>query len=715
MKHNLILASLTICVVALACFAQTPQHGKPESTQKSDDEIIRVTTNLIQVDASVTDKNGKPIPNLRAEDFEILVNGKPQKITNFLFIGSDSAPANNNKARKNERTEPTIPSFTAAKLRHEQVRRSIALVIDDIRMSHENMTYVRRALKNFVDAQMEPGDLVAILRVGKGNGVLQRFTADKRELYSVIEKLRFNLMADRATGDLIPEERYEVPRPLDEEGRGIQKTGQDKAFVGRAFTQSTIAATNYVVTGMSELPGRKAVLLISEGFPLDKRGDPLYGIAIREAIKRLVDSAARSGVVVSTMNPSGLIAYAPSDVITSTRTSSQQIAAGVFEKFQAVAGANDGLIYLAKQTGGLAIYNSNDLKAGIRDVLDDLRSYYLIGFQPEAGLLDQPRARFHQLRVEVKVSGVNVRYRSGFFGIRDRLHQPALTSEQQIVRALASPFGSTEMNIRLTPLFTYDQKAGSLVRALVHISTDKLTFVKQSNGAHQATINILACTFDNDGAMVDSVGETHTLTLPDEWYRRGLNSGFVYSVKVPIKKTGDYQLRVAVQDAKSLKTGTASQFITIPDVKKGRLALSGIALSSYDPRAIEKSAADESGKTGEVGSDVLTKASARRFRASEVMQFAYSIYNASIDRTTSQPRLTTRVKLFRDGKQVYASADIPFEPGGQPNKQGMLAQDSLRLAGLEAGDYVLQVSVVDISGRTKNNTATNWIDFEVIN
>ena len=321
--------------------------------------------------------------------------------------------------------------------------------------------------------------------------------------------------------------------------------------------------------------------------------------------------------------------------------------------------SQDGLRYLAKETGGLE-FDGNDMKKGIREVLDDLRSYYLIGFQPDASVFDQPNRRFNQLKVNVKVPGVKVRYRSGFFGIKDRLdRRVALTSDQQIVRALTSPFGSTDISVRLTPLFTYDPKTGPVVRSLVHISTNNLTFVDQPQGGHQAVINIVARTFDSSGLVVDAIGEIHTLSLPDEIYRRGLANGFVYSVNVPIKKSGDYQLRVAVQDAKSAKVGTASQFITIPEVKKGRLSLSGIALSSYDPRQAGKRAADENAQSTQAVRDIdlLTKASLRRFHSTDVMQFAYSIYNSTIDKTTAQPYLVTLIKIFRDGKEVHSSQE----------------------------------------------------------
>jgi hypothetical protein len=228
----------------------------------------------------------------------------------------------------------------------------------------------------------------------------------------------------------------------------------------------------------------------------------------------------------------------------------------------------------------------------------------------------------------------------------------------------------------------------------------------------EAVINVVAYTFSESGAVASSVGETHTITLSDKLYERALQSGLVYSLNVPIKKAGAYQLRVAVRDDKSEKVGSASQFINVPEVGKEKLALGGIALSGFDPVATTNSASAASAASGETSS-ILTQAAMRRFRAGQVMQFAYVIFNAKADKGKSQPQLVTQIKLYRDGKEIFAGRETPYDARSQQDWGRLVAEGSLQLGGLQPGDYLLQVIVTDLRAEMKNRTATNWIDFEV--
>ena len=171
----------------VSSFAQSPQTT---ATPVEDDAVVKISTTLIQVDVAVTDKKGKIVTNLKPEDFEIFENDKKQAITNFSFVSSvpQTLAAPVSKPNKNEVGAPVPP----VQIRPEQVRRTIALVVDDLGLSYESIDSVRRALKKFVDEQMQPNDLTAIIRTGGGTGSLQQFTSDKNVLYAAIEKVRWN-------------------------------------------------------------------------------------------------------------------------------------------------------------------------------------------------------------------------------------------------------------------------------------------------------------------------------------------------------------------------------------------------------------------------------------------------------------------------------------------------------------------------------------------
>ena len=177
--NKIIFAFLLLVFSAVGGFAQTPMP-KPFD---ADTDVVKISTTLIQLDATVTDKNGKIVTDLTAEDFEIFENGEKQTITNFSFVSSVPAIKPVVTPGKNQAGVPVPP----VQLRPEQVRRTIALVVDDLGLSAESVHFVKRALKKFVDEQMQPADLVAIMRTGSGTGALQQFTSDKNLLYLAIE------------------------------------------------------------------------------------------------------------------------------------------------------------------------------------------------------------------------------------------------------------------------------------------------------------------------------------------------------------------------------------------------------------------------------------------------------------------------------------------------------------------------------------------------
>jgi hypothetical protein len=177
----------------------------PRTEQKapqSKEDVVRISVTLVQVDAVVTDDKGRQVTDLKPEDFQILEDGRPQRITNFSYISNVGAPAQ--PGADAGRADKLAPPFPSRSLRPEEVKRTMALVVDDLSMSFETIAYTRYALKKYVDEQMQPGDLVAILRTGAGIGALQQFTNDKRQLYAAIERLHWNSMGMGGIGAFAP-------------------------------------------------------------------------------------------------------------------------------------------------------------------------------------------------------------------------------------------------------------------------------------------------------------------------------------------------------------------------------------------------------------------------------------------------------------------------------------------------------------------------------
>jgi VWFA-related protein len=714
------------------------QTTQPQQPQKPDEEdVVRITTNLVQVDAVVTDKSGKVVTDLKPEEIQISEDGKPQKITNFSYVVAETPAVTANAAEPPTKDTNAAP-VPSARLKPEDVRRTIAVVVDDLGLSFESTYYTRRALKKFVDEQMQTGDLVAIIRTSGGMGALQQFTSDKRQLYAAIERVKWYANGRGAIGAFAPLTGNDKSNDTGNSRDSQEGTGPSEdldQFREDVFAVGTLGALSYVVRGLRELPGRKSVLLVSDGIKIFNRDDPGRSDRVLEALRRLTDQANRASVVIYTMDARGLQTLSLTAADDTSGFNPQQLEQQMSNRRMDFFESQNGLNYLAQQTGGLAIRNSNDLAGGIKRVLEDQRGFYLIGYRPDESTFDQRtgRRKFHHLSLKITRPGkFNVRMRNGFFGVTDEELRPSQTPAQKMIGALVSPFGSSGVHLQLTSLFSNDAKAGSVMRSMLHIDARDLTFIDEPDGWHKSAFDILAVTFGDNGVPVDQVGRTHTVRVRGETYKRVLRDGFVYVVTVPLKKPGAYQLRVALRDKDSERIGSASQFVDVPDIKKNRLALSSIVVGGLsveyarnkapvkspgdnpsDPNTQSNAATSQS--EGVEEGDAQASPAVRHFHTGLVMQYAYMIFNAQLSKATNRLQLTTQVRLVRDGKVIFTGKEVPFDTTNQTDFKRLVAGGAIQLGtDLGPGEYALQIIVNDAVASEKRRTVTQWTDFEIV-
>lgn len=404
--------------------------GQSQTTQQqdgsSDDDVVRISVNLVQVDAVVTDKDGRQVTNLRAEDFQLLEDGRPQKITNFSYVSTQpvtsTQPASSPSGTTNDKDILAVPP---ARLRPEQGGRTVALVVDDLRMSFESMGFVRQALEKFVAQQMQQGDLVAILRTRAGSKELQRFTSDKKQLYAAIEQIRWypggfgSISAFPQRSPETPTDRYQqdIPSSISRRRAPQNRSIKEPSSMG---TISMLNSLKSIVEVLGKLPGRKFITLLSDGFPVFKRERRSDGL--QEAIHRLTDLANRASVVIYTIDARGLQALALQAADDLSDLDSREADAAVRElasdRSREMFETQLGLNYLAQQTGGYAIRNDNDLNGGIQHILEDQKGYYLIAYRPDESTFDKKAGKgtFHTITVKVNRPDLRVRSRKGFYG-----------------------------------------------------------------------------------------------------------------------------------------------------------------------------------------------------------------------------------------------------------------------------------------------------------
>jgi VWFA-related protein len=707
-----IFPALLFIVLAAGVAAAQQAAPSPRPTPP-DDNVVKISTNLIQLDVTVTDKNGNAVTDLKPEEIEVYENGERQTITNFSFVSSSQArePKQNRTAEK-----LAIPVPTQI-LRPEQIRRTIAIVVDDLSLSFESASLTRRALKKFVDEQMQPGDLVAIIRTGAGIGALQQFTSDKRMLYAAIDKVKYNAYGTGGITAFAP-----IGAQVDSESDAITLdddtpagSGQSlESFRQEAFVTGTLGALRYIVTGMSELPGRKSVILFSDGMRVidtgsdgsDQNGQVL------DYLKVLVDLANRNSIVFYTVDARGLQTAGFTALDSPSDTTGEALATAQASRSQFLRDTQDGLSFLADETGGFAVLNNNDLSGGVRRVLED-QSYYLVGYEPEADTFDAKTRKFNKLEVKVLRKGVTVRYRSGFFNVPEGDKPQTQFREQtpaaQLESAIVSPFSVSGIDLRLNAIFGSDAKSGIFVRSLLHINASDLKFTDGKDGTKQAVFDVMAMSFGDNGQVADRLAKSYTLIFKPDAYQRVLANGFVYRFIFPVKKAGAYQYRVAIRDAQSGRIGSASQFIEVPDLKKDRLTVSSIILENLT--ADQWRTLTVSGVAG-AGADPVADTALRRVKLGSVLRYGYEVYNAKLN-ATRLPQLETKIRVFRDGELVLDGRVTPVELRGQTDLAHLRIGGAVAIGQkLQPGDYILQVVVTDQAAKGK--IATQFVQFEVV-
>src|SRR5438132_6873688 len=204
---------LTVAMTLSMVMAQTPSNPQKPSQEVAPEDIVRITTSLVQTDVVVTDKNDQIVPDLKLEDFELLDNGKKQDIRFMEFVGTETP-------RRSEGERSALPSYVepagTSGISTKELKRGIAFVLDDLNVGIANLPYVRKILLDYVNNKMRDGDLVAIIRVVGGKGLLQQFTTDRQLLRRAIASI--TPVVHPYSASQTPDDPKQDPRALQAQG-----------------------------------------------------------------------------------------------------------------------------------------------------------------------------------------------------------------------------------------------------------------------------------------------------------------------------------------------------------------------------------------------------------------------------------------------------------------------------------------------------------------
>ncbi len=370
--------------------SQQQGSSPPQKTANpsSEDGTIRIFVELVEMDVIVTDRKGHHVTDLGKEDFEVLQDGKPQKIQSLSYQWVQPPTTDLQKEGPASQASPDPAAASASTLSPEVQKRLIAVVVDELGIDLRDMSQIRTGLEEFVDEQIRSNDLVAFVRAGMGTDGIS-FTSDKTLLLKALDKIRYN-----------PSSRPGLNHNTLVARDVLSGSSQFRQANLTLYTLDTLMNT---VAMMENLPFRKSVVFISGGLPLVYYSK--IDRDIRSAMRRLTDACHRASVIIYSIEAEGL------------RMLSQYNADSELpRRGGGVRNGLDGRFDLAEQTGGVYFQSYNSPHIATHRILQDLQGYYLLAYTPNSPSPQAVNRRIDKIKVKVKKRGLRVRARSAAFG-----------------------------------------------------------------------------------------------------------------------------------------------------------------------------------------------------------------------------------------------------------------------------------------------------------
>jgi VWFA-related protein len=542
--------------------AEQAQPQPPQTPADQPPVTFRVEVNYVEVDAFVTDAQGMPVTDLTAGDFEVLEDGKPQKVSAFSLVNIPIERAER-PLFAGKAIEPDVQT-------NEHLEgRIYLLVLDDIHTDFTRTPRVKAAARRFIEQNFGTNDLAAVVYTGRADAS-QDFTNNPRLLIQAIEKFNGRKLRS-ATIQRIEGARSNPATGALEPGDDIEQ--MDRAFRARSVMNNVRKLAEF----MAGVRGRrKAMLLIGEG--VDYNIFEATGVLGSTASSVLLDtqdaiaSATRGNVSIYAIDPRGL-SVGDEDLITQSSTVGDADGRALQSELRL---SQDSLRVLASSTGGFAAVNRNDLNGAFDRIVAENSSYFVFGYYSTNERRD---GRFRKIEVRVKRPGLRVRSRNGYFEARGR--RPNTTPSTKVSPALAEAIGSP-LPVNGVPIkvFAAPYKGAApdaAVAYVAEIDVNNFEFVEK-DGMFSETLELVNSATDAKGKVFGGERQLVNLNLKPDTLARAKSRGFrlVNQLSLP---PGRYQLRIAAATGGG-RTGSVLYDLEIPDFSKEKFAMSGVSLTS---------------------------------------------------------------------------------------------------------------------------------------
>ena len=546
--------------LALLCFAQDADY------------TFHAKTELVLVNVTVRDKNGNFVPNLKPEDFTVREDGKPQNVVSFDIENTDAVPTTQlaqTQVLAPHLAKPAAPSNNevAAALGTFKDRRMIVIFFDLSSMEPDQIDHASQAAINYVNTQMAPADLVAVVSLGDSLEVNQDFTDDRAALKKVLQSFSSGSGQGFEAGDTGTTEG--TP------DTGGAFTADDTEF--NIFnTDRRLEAIRSIAASLAHVEQKKSLIYISSGMTRT-------GLENQSELRAATNAAVRANMSIYTLDITGLQALVPGGEAQSAslRGTSPYSGGSTLNALNSNFSSQETLVTLAGDTGGKAFLDSNDFGKVFRGVQEDTSTYYILGYHSTNPARD---GRYRRITVQLKQPGYKIEYRRGYYAPADFKHSTDEDRERQLDEELASDLPSTDLPVYLSAGFFRIGSDRFYMPISLVVPGREIPFVSNAT-RDKATLDIIGEALDSKKTPVGSMRDTVKLSLNTtaEVKRKNVqyDSGFVLP-------SGTYHLKFVVRENETGRMGSFETDVTIPDFKSLPLKMSSVVLASQIQPSDEK-------------------------------------------------------------------------------------------------------------------------------
>ncbi|HEY6250480.1 MAG TPA: VWA domain-containing protein [Candidatus Angelobacter sp.] len=517
-------------------------------------KVLKSTTRLVVVDVVAIDGKGAPAPDLKSSDFTLMEDGHPQQISIFSFQQPSEAPAE---------TTVRLPANVFTNVPASKPTSLNVILLDALNGEFASRAYAREQLIKFLE-EGHSAQPLAVYALESHLKLLHDFTTDTREAVSAIRGYKPQVLNHLDSLDA-------VASPFTQKG---------EVQTGPRNIEATLVALNFLAQALSGYPGRKNLIWLSEGFPMELFPDlfpsaaslaTLHGTTASDSPGSFdtIRGAGQAGMAQASQSTNSTL-WANSDYAAQVRKVANALmnaqvsvypidAAGVgkLSRVSNLATMRD----VAERTGGKIFVGQNDLQASIRGSMDDGSTYYTLAYYPEN---KNWGGQLRQIDIKTSKPGINLRYRRGYYAL-----DPSLTTKEDDSKKLVEEFSRglaldvpSATAILFKAVLTSPANDNNKVVVNFAIDPHTLTF-SEENGVHHASLSCAAVVFSEKGSLVKDTMSTINAPIPSADFQKLLDTTFPCRATIELKP-GKYWMRLGVMDRSSRFMGTSTASVTVP-------------------------------------------------------------------------------------------------------------------------------------------------------